>query len=193
MITPSVPRICEQCGKSFLGATGEVNRGRARFCDRECAREQQRVQALVRAPDRFWAQVDASGDCWLWTGRPYKPRPDGFNYGRWYRYEQGRKVSLSAHRLAYELLVAPVPRHLHLDHLCRNHRCVNPDHLQPVTPQTNTLRGYSPISKQVLTTRCPQGHSYDEANTYLTPTGRRDCRACRQAAHLRWLARQKGA
>jgi hypothetical protein len=30
---------------------------------------------------------------------------------------------------------------MHLDHLCRNPRCVNPDHLQPVTNFENARRG----------------------------------------------------
>lgn len=31
-------------------------------------------------------------------------------------------------------------------------------------------------------THCSKGHPYDEANTYVTPKGKRDCRACRRAA-----------
>ena len=40
---------------------------------------------------------------------------------------------------------------------------------------------------------CPQGHEYNEANTYLTPAGRRDCRACRAEAGRRCRARKKVA
>ena len=45
------------------------------------------------------------------------------------------------HRVAYEELVGPIPDGLVLDHLCRNRRCCNPEHLEPVTDGENTRRG----------------------------------------------------
>lgn len=71
-------------------------------------------------------------DCWLWTGAK-----TGDDYG--VIIEGGRKVG--AHRWLYERLVGPVPEGLDLDHLCRRHDCVNPDHLEPVTHQENIRRG----------------------------------------------------
>jgi hypothetical protein len=47
-----------------------------------------------------------------------------------------------AHRLAYTLTYGPVPKGLDLDHLCRVPRCINPEHLEPVTRSENKLRGF---------------------------------------------------
>jgi hypothetical protein len=71
-------------------------------------------------------------DCILWTKSCY---PSG--YGQ--RRVAGRQVL--AHRYAYECARGPVPEGLELDHLCGNKRCVNVDHLEPVTHAENIRRG----------------------------------------------------
>ncbi len=117
---------------------------------------------------RFWRKVDASGDCWEWTGAK------GNGYGvAWLEGGLTRP-----HRAVYEALVGPIPAGYQLDHLCRNRACVNPAHLEPVTQQENIRRGFR-ISKMA----CPQGHPYDDGNTYWYD-GRRYCRAC-HLAHSR--------
>lgn len=75
--------------------------------------------------------VDRNG-CWVWLLAKHK---DG--YGFCYR----RDWRGLAHRFAYHHLVSPIPENLQLDHLCRNKSCVNPDHLEPVTPIVNVRRG----------------------------------------------------
>lgn len=52
------------------------------------------------------------------------------------------------HRLAYELLIGPIPDGLELDHGCRNVACWNPYHLEPVTHEVNILRGESPYARK---------------------------------------------
>lgn len=114
--------------------------------------------------ERFWEKVDATGDCWEWTSTRRN------NYGRF--WIEGTRF-VQAHRQAWEFLVGLIPEGLHLDHLCRNVGCVNPDHLEPVTPQENFRRGYRwgtnppslchgtaldpTVSKRYLgTDRCPE-------------------------------------
>lgn len=122
---------------------------------------------------RFWSKVEKTDGCWLWTDAPNQ----GTGYGR-LNIGQGR--TRLAHRIAYELLVGPVPVGLTIDHLCRNRLCVNPAHLEPVTRGENVLRGVSKAGRSARPTHCPRGHAYDDANTYRTPVGGRQCRACKR-------------
>ena len=87
------------------------------------------------------------GSCWLWTGYICK---DG--YGRiWYA---GR--SWLVHRFAYYMFYGPPPVDRELDHLCRNRRCCNPHHLEPVTPEENKrrARAYADRMKTAIDRRC---------------------------------------
>lgn len=134
---------------------------------------------------RFWAKVDKDGPggCWLWTAG----RTNG-GYGM-FGVEGNRTVP--AHRYAYELLVGPIPGGLTIDHLCRVRHCVNPAHLEAVTYAENNRRSTSPSALNSLKTHCPQGHAYDEANTYVAPRGDRMCRECMRARTRRWRAERK--
>jgi hypothetical protein len=91
-----------------------------------------------------------------------------------------------AHRVTFIAATGqPIPEGLALDHLCHTncdcpgdascpHRlCVNPSHLEPVTPQENVRRQW-----RSRKTHCVHGHPFDEDNTYIGPNGRRGCRAC---------------
>jgi hypothetical protein len=136
---------------------------------------------------RFWEKVDDSGDCWEWLAAR---NPNG--YGAFRVDGQMRR----AHRVAYELIVGPIPPGLRLDHLCRNRGCVNPEHLEPVTQRENIIRGVGPAmaaAHQQAKTHCPQGHPYSPENTYYyAPTNGRHCRECsRQRCRRRRAQRQE--
>lgn len=136
--------------------------------------------------ERFWARVDASGDCWLWmSGR------NGNGYG--VTYARGRSRPTVAHRWAWESLVGPIPKGLYLDHLCRVRRCVNPDHLDVVTNRENLVRGYGIIGRNARATRCSRGHEYTPENTVLNRNNCRDCRICKVARNAAYVARNKPA
>lgn len=89
------------------------------------------------ALDRFWAAVEKTDDCWVWTGSKstISKRPN-WQYPKFF---DGTKT-VRAHRFAYELLVGPIPDGMHLDHTCTNTMCVNPAHMEPATNKKNLER-----------------------------------------------------
>lgn len=104
---------------------------------------------------RFWVKVvrDPETECWWWLGAH-----QALGYGSfWHTGEMH-----SAHRTAYELVVGPIPEGLELDHRCRFPRCVNPDHLEPVTHAENLRR-----SRKLV---CSRGHSQFGRTARQCPT-----------------------
>ena len=88
---------------------------------------------LSQLPDRFSSKVLIGlGGCWCWQASRNRK-----GYGQY--SIKGRPVL--AHRWAYEQLRGPIPDGMHIDHLCRVRHCVNPEHMEPVTPAENFHRG----------------------------------------------------
>src|SRR5437879_202534 len=102
-------------------------------------------------------KVEVTATCWLWTG--YTER-GGYA-------QAGHKMM---HRAIYQKLVGPIPEGFELDHLCNVTRCVNPAHVEPVTSEEHYRR--TAERRLAAVTHCPQGHPYDEANTYWHRNGR---------------------
>lgn len=99
-----------------------------------------------------------------------------------------------AHRWFYEFYVGPIPEGAHLDHLCRNTLCVNPDHLEPVTQKENVLRGVGPCAVNAEKTNCLRGHPLSGANLYVNPAdGSRKCRECNRERDRRRRPRNRKA
>lgn len=147
------------------------------FCDTATAR-------------RFWSKVRIlDNGCWLWIAGA-----DASGYGSFRLAGQSHR----AHVLAFTLFGRHIPAGLVLDHTCHNttadcpggaaclhRRCVNPDHLEPVTRGVNLNRSplVIPIGEwHIAKTHCPAGHPYAGDNLYLRKSG---ARACRECARLR--------
>jgi hypothetical protein len=131
--------------------------------------------------------------CWEWRGGVH---PNGYastNVGS--RAGGAKRRRVYVHRLAFELWRGEIPDGLDLDHLCRNRRCFNPAHLEPVTRRVNTLRGDGPAILARINgekTHCKNGHD-------LSVYGRlrrsdktwRSCTLCSAENEKRYRARKR--
>lgn len=122
------------------------------------------------AEERFWPKVDKRGsdECW-----PYLAAKGEHGYGV---FHPTKGQSQLAHRYSYELLIGPIPSGLHIDHLCRVRACVNPAHMEAVTPMENSSRGLTYRLLNGMDNKCRHGHRYTPENTYVEPNVR--CRQC---------------
>lgn len=144
----------------------------------------------------FWAKVQKSADsCWLWQASL-----DSKGYGQFGFVEDGKRINLRAHRVAYELVRGAIPPGLSLHHNCEVKSCVNPDHLLICTHQQNMTTGkwgrkQKPRCAQWQNekTHCPKGHPLSGENLYVYPDGRRQCRACRRKHSLNWYYKTSGS
>lgn len=194
----STDRVCQQCGytKPLSGfALHPSSPGGRRSVCRQCLSERAKQARIAKRQlegkwttdrERFLAKVQiALSGCHEWTATL---RGDGYG-SFWF---QGRLQQ--AHRVAYVFAYGAVPDGLEVHHTCCNPRCVNPDHLEAVTPLENWRQSRAPSRLHSLATRCPHGHPYDESNTLIL-RGRRQCRACRREKQpeykRRYLAKKR--
>lgn len=96
------------------------------------------VDVWVCAAEFAEREEHAAEVCWIWSGAITSA-----GYGN---VKRGGR-NFKAHRLLWTILRGKLRARLVLDHLCRNRRCVNPYHLEPVTVRENTLRGDGPSAR----------------------------------------------
>lgn len=142
---------------------------------------------------RFWSQVDrsrGSGACWPWLG--------GLTHDGYGRIGLCG-TSYLAHRVAYEVMIAPIPTGLQLDHVkargCTSRACCNPAHVEPVTARTNSLRGESFVAVNAAKTHCVRGHEFSPENTRLhfySDSTKRICRECDRIRQREYKVRKGG-
>lgn len=154
------------------------------------------MNATAYRPDvlaRFWSRVNpcGPGGCWLWT---FTVQEDGYA-----QTSMGVGRQMFVHRVAYELLVGPIPDGFTIDHVrargCAHKHCVNVAHMEPVPPGVNTLRGDSASGLNSRKTHCLYGHELAGDNLYVYETKKngvmRNCRICLRDACRRQRERWK--
>ena len=133
----------------------------------------------IRAIERFATKFEIQENgCWGW-----KKIYSTDKYGR---FSVATSQSKLAHRVIYELINGPTE--LHIDHLCRNTRCVNPSHLEAVSQRTNNRR------QADIITHCPKGHPYSSHNLIVRKGAyglERKCRQCDRAWSRKSYLRRK--
>ena len=148
----------------------------------------------------MFVSVQPNG-CWLWTGKLFSK-----GYGMFRRTENRVRKTYYAHKFSYELFVGPVPEGLELDHTCHNsdctlanqcphRRCVNPEHVEPVTHAENVRRSWHGNSANKKKTHCKYGHPFEGDNLaiLLRATGKnsRRCNMCHREALERYENNKK--
>jgi hypothetical protein len=147
-------------------------------------------EGAMTTDERFWAKVEKTEGCWLWTGAKRHKGYGAFVYARDGEVVQGR-----AHRYSYEVHVGPIPPGVFVLHRCDTPACVRPDHLFLGTNQDN-------VTDMMKKGRHVSGGTYKQGNyergtahhnARLTPEIVREIRASRDdGASFGQLAKRYG-
>lgn len=146
--SPTMPERPTECS---VDGCSQAPMGRG-WCQKHYTRWLRHGKPEGKMPEEwFWEKVDASGDCWLWTGSV-----SGLGYATVKR--NGKTVM--AHRYAWIISGREIPEGMVLDHLCHARGCVRPEHLRVVTQAQNSQnRNGAPRNS----TTGIRGVSYDKA------------------------------
>lgn len=173
-------RICRECGRDAMRRLRD-RRGRSP--------RPQPMKDVYDVLERLiiCEPTTLETGCWEW---PHAVVHNG--YGQASVAGWPRRV----HRLVYEHFRGPVPDGLELDHLCRNRRCANHDHLEAVPHQVNVHRGEGLAAQNAKKTECVHGHSLAGSNLHIHVDKKggvhRYCRECARKQQSRYRARAKG-
>jgi hypothetical protein len=171
-------KICQLCASPYAKSSKMAHSQfmKSQYCGVIC-RNKMNAQHNPRMTDEkswklFWANIVQNGDCLEWSG---KSRNQGYGaFGYMYK-------TIPAHRYSYKMTYGNIPIGYQIDHLSRNTLCVNPAHLEAVTPRENTLRSTSLIAVNAAKTHCQRGHEFTPEN--IIPRVKngipaRNCRRC---------------
>lgn len=136
-----------------------------------------RAKIMFTITPTAWDGRPLSTPCWQWIGGINKTGYGIINVN---------KIPRLAHRVSYETFKEEIPQGLSLDHLCRNRKCINPEHLEPVTRAENIKRG---LSLKTQSINCKNGHPRSENK--IIKSGRIRCKECERIKNHNYYERAK--
>ena len=182
------------CGTRKIVAVDDLLQCKTKSCG--CLRTEVARMEFDSLENRFWSKVDKNGPvsdyrpdlgkCWIWTASVNAKGYGimGVNIG-----------STMVHRISWSIHGYDIQKGEQIDHLCRVRCCVNPNHLEVVSPKVNSNRGYGPTAKNARKTHCPKGHPYSGENLYLYVGGKhkgnRQCRICGRERQREYQKRKR--
>lgn len=123
---------------------------------------------------------DPNTGCWLWTKFIHKSGYAAFSV---------KSRSISAHKFSYLYFKGQIPKGWQVDHKCKCKTCVNPEHLEAVSPQENVIR--STLIQAIKTKAqnrkfCAKGlHEWIPSNI-REKKGKKNCYPCLKAGWKRY-------
>lgn len=118
-------------------------------------------------------KINHSG-CWEWQGNI-----NDNGYGR----IGINKKNYYVHRVSYDLFFGITNLDNVIDHICRNRKCCNPDHLREVDSFENVIENSESLpSKRFNQKECLRGHLLSGENVYKYKN-KRYCKSCRADYH----------
>lgn len=152
------------------------------------------VPVPERVSERALTNIDKQPDgCWI---SRYSTASHGYSQIGW--QDGGKRHVVLGHRAAWVGAHGQVPLGMTLDHLCKERRCVNPEHLR-MLPNFENARRID--GKDWPLGHCPNGHTAERlmsVNTRLSKSGKPrtglGCRDCYQLYTTRnnWKNRHPG-
>lgn len=132
--------------------------------------------AIRRLLEKVETNINDPQACWNFTS---SHGPFGYAH---FTY---RKRTWHAHRACYQVWFhRPLKPSEHIDHLCRNRQCINPNHLEVVSKLENESRGKAFFNRKSY---CKRGHLFTPENSSLIQSrfGGSPARRCRMCSRRR--------
>jgi hypothetical protein len=144
-------------------------------------------QRLKTPLQRFEEKFTRSEKCWEWNGAAH-----ALGYGHFYFQGRNRRAHAVSKHLyeGFPIDANALKGGLEWDHLCRNPRCVRPEHLELVSKKINNLRGTSPAAMNKRKATCPAGHELTDGNLLEKEKGYRSCRKCHREREKKYYKKQ---